>query len=225
MSNSFLMSAKQITKVFHQGDKNLRVLKGVDLNVHRGEALCILGSSGAGKSTFLHILGTLDSPTSGHVFFNGENLFLKNEKELANFRNKHLGFIFQFHHLLSEFNALENIMMPARIAGDSKSACKQRAEDLLGLMGLSDRATHFPSELSGGEKQRIAIARALMQKPDILLADEPTGNLDSDNGERIKNLFLKLQRELNLTIIVVTHDQNFAQSFPRVLKMKDGLWH
>ena len=192
--------------------------------MQRGEALCILGSSGAGKSTFLHILGTLDSPTSGNVFFEGENLFLKNDKELADFRNKHLGFIFQFHHLLSEFNALENIMMPARIAGVSKAESKERAEELIELMGLSDRSTHFPSELSGGEKQRIAIARALMQKPDIILADEPTGNLDSENGEKIKDLFLKLQKELNLTILIVTHDQSFASHFPKVLKMKDGIW-
>lgn len=225
MSNEFLISAKNISKNFFQGEKELQVLKGIDLNVQQGEALCILGGSGAGKSTLLHILGTLDTPTAGNVYFKGENLFSKNDDDLAKFRNQHLGFIFQFHHLLSEFNALENIMMPARIYGESKQECKARAEDLLEQMGLSDRASHYPTELSGGEKQRIAIARALMQSPDILLADEPTGNLDSANGRVIRDLFLDLQRRLNLTIIVVTHDQKFASSFPKTLHMKDGVWN
>jgi len=225
MSNEFLISAKNISKSFFQGEKELQVLKGIDLNVQQGEALCILGGSGAGKSTLLHILGTLDTPSAGNVYFKGENLFSKNDEDLAKFRNKHLGFIFQFHHLLSEFNALENIMMPARIDGVSKQDCKARAEELLEQMGLSDRATHYPTELSGGEKQRIAIARALMQSPDIILADEPTGNLDSANGRVIRDLFLDLQRRLNLTIIVVTHDQKFASSFPKTLHMKDGVWN
>jgi len=225
MSNEFLISAKNISKSFFQGEKELQVLKGIDLNVQQGEALCILGGSGAGKSTLLHILGTLDNPSGGHVYFKGENLFIKNDEDLARFRNKHLGFIFQFHHLLSEFTALENIMMPARIDGASKQDCKKRAEELLDHMGLLERASHYPTELSGGEKQRIAIARALMQSPDIILADEPTGNLDSANGRVIRDLFLDLQRRLNLTIIVVTHDQKFANSFPKTLHMKDGVWH
>ena len=186
--------------------------------------MCILGGSGAGKSTLLHILGTLDTPSGGNVYFKGENLFTKNDEDLAKFRNKHLGFIFQFHHLLSEFNALENIMMPARIDGESKQDCKKRAEELLDHMGLLDRASHFPTELSGGEKQRVAIARSLMQSPDIILADEPTGNLDSANGKVIRDLFLDLQKRLNLTIIVVTHDLKFASSFPKTLHMKDGIW-
>ncbi len=224
MSNEFLISAKNISKSFFQGEKELQVLKGIDLNIQQGEALCILGGSGAGKSTLLHILGTLDTPSGGNVYFKGENLFTKNDEDLAKFRNKHLGFIFQFHHLLSEFNALENIMMPARIDGESKQDCKKRAEELLDHMGLLDRATHYPTELSGGEKQRIAIARALMQSPDIILADEPTGNLDSANGKVIRDLFLDLQKRLNLTIIVVTHDQKFASSFPKTLHMKDGVW-
>ncbi len=224
MINDYLISAKNIRKNFFQGSKELEVLKGIDLNVQQGEALCILGGSGAGKSTLMHILGTLDSPSGGNVYFKGDDLFAKSDEDLAKFRNKHLGFIFQFHHLLSEFNALENIMMPARISGESKQDCKQRALDFLGQMGLSDRASHYPTELSGGEKQRIAIARALMQSPDIILADEPTGNLDSANGNVIRDLFLDLQRRLNLTIIVVTHDQKFANSFPKTLHMKDGLW-
>ncbi len=224
MNNNSLIYAKNIRKNFHQGKKELPVLKGIDLQVQRGEALCILGSSGAGKSTLLHILGTLDTPSSGQVYFQGENLFLKTDDELASFRNKHLGFIFQFHHLLSEFTALENIMMPARIAGLSKAECQDRAKELIELMGLTDRSAHYPTEMSGGEKQRIAIARALMQSPDILLADEPTGNLDTANGNKIKDLFLDLQRRLNLTIIVITHDQNLARSFPRILQMKDGRW-
>jgi lipoprotein-releasing system ATP-binding protein len=202
----------------------LAILRGLDFEVVQGEAVCILGASGAGKSTFLHILGTLDRPTRGTVTFNGEDLFNKNDTELSNFRSRKLGFVFQFHHLLSEFNALENTMMPGRISGMPAMECKQRAMSLLDYLGLSSRVNHYPSQLSGGEQQRVAIARALFHKPLMLLADEPTGNLDSENSMRIQDLFFQLKQEMGLTLVVVTHDQRFAQRFPRSVRMADGQW-
>jgi len=202
----------------------LAILRGLDFEVVQGEAVCILGASGAGKSTFLHILGTLDRPSRGTVTFNGEDLFNKNDTELSHFRSRKLGFVFQFHHLLSEFNALENTMMPGRISGMPANECKQRAMSLLDYLGLSSRVKHYPSQLSGGEQQRVAIARALFHKPLMLLADEPTGNLDSENSMRIQDLFFQLKHEMGLTLVVVTHDQRFAQRFPRSVKMADGQW-
>lgn len=202
----------------------LAILRGLDFEVVQGEAVCILGASGAGKSTFLHILGTLDRPTRGTVTFNGEDLFNKNDTELSHFRSRKLGFVFQFHHLLSEFNALENTMMPGRISGMPAAECKQRALSLLDYLGLSSRVNHYPSQLSGGEQQRVAIARALFHKPLMLLADEPTGNLDSENSMRIQDLFFQLKQEMGLTLVVVTHDQRFAQRFPRSVRMADGQW-
>lgn len=219
-----MLSAKAITKVYYQGDNELRILKGIDIDVRRGEAICIVGASGAGKSTFLHILGTLDRPTSGHVYYEQEDLFSKSDKELAQFRNQNIGFVFQFHHLLSEFNAFDNVTMPGRLAKMSSRECRMRADELFALMGLSPRKTHFPSELSGGEQQRVAIARALFLKPDILMADEPTGNLDTQNSSKIQQMFFELKEEFNLTLIVVTHDRQFADKFPRVLSMADGQW-
>jgi lipoprotein-releasing system ATP-binding protein len=203
---------------------SLHILRGLDFEVVRGEAVCILGASGAGKSTFLHILGTLDRPTRGSVYYQSEDLFAKNDNELSAFRAQKLGFVFQFHHLLSEFNALENVMMPGRIAGETYLDCKARAASLLDYFGLTQRLTHYPSELSGGEQQRVAIARALYHKPLILLADEPTGNLDSENSLKIQDLFFQLKDEMGLTLIVVTHDQRFASRFPRSVKMADGQW-
>lgn len=203
---------------------SLQILRGLDFEVISGEAVCILGASGAGKSTFLHILGTLDRPTRGTVTFNGEDLFHKSDSELSLFRSRKLGFVFQFHHLLSEFTALENVMMPGRIAGLSSSECKQRALSLLDYLGLAARLNHYPSQLSGGEQQRVAIARALFHKPPLLLADEPTGNLDSENSHKIQDLFFQLKHEMGLTLIVVTHDQRFAARFPRSVKMADGQW-
>ena len=193
----------------------LQILRGLDFEVVRGEAVCILGASGAGKSTFLHILGTLDRPTRGTVTYNGE---------LSLFRSMKLGFVFQFHHLLSEFNALENVMMPGRIAGQSAFDCRARATSLLDYLGLSPRLTHYPSQLSGGEQQRVAIARALFHKPELLLADEPTGNLDSENSLKIQDLFFQLKEELGITLITVTHDTRFASRFPRSIRMADGQW-
>lgn len=220
-----ILVARNIHKVYPQGSGRLHILKGIDLSIRSGEAICIVGSSGAGKSTLMHILGTLDTPTEGTVHFRGRNLFEMGDEELAYFRNKSLGFVFQFHHLLSEFSALENVMLPARLSGKAGLVdAKQKAEQLLVKVGLGERLHHFPSQLSGGELQRVAIARALVNDPEVLFADEPTGNLDSQNGAKIQELFFDLIRSLHVTVIVVTHDTQFAQKFPRVLRMQDGHW-
>lgn len=206
------------------GGSRLEVLRGVDLEIRQGEAVCIVGSSGAGKSTLLHILGTLDRPTLGKVHFRGQDLTRESDERLAEFRNQNMGFVFQFHHLMSEFSAVENVMMPCRIAGMSVKDSRVAAEEQLMTLGLSERLSHYPSELSGGEQQRVAIARALVRKPEVLFADEPTGNLDTANAVRIQDLFFELKERLNLTLVVVTHDPLFARKFPRVLRMRDGLW-
>ncbi len=222
--NSSLLSVQCVTKSYPMGKNRLEILRGLDLEIKKGEAVCIVGASGAGKSTLLHILGTLDRPTLGKVFYDGHDLTRQSDEDLANFRNKTMGFVFQFHHLLGEFTALENVMMPCRISGMSLNDSRMAAEELLEMLGLKERLTHFPSELSGGEQQRVAIARALVRKPEVLFADEPTGNLDTVNGERIQDLFFDLKTRLQLTLVVVTHDQAFARKFPRVLNMRDGLW-
>ena len=215
-----MIRASRVEKNYGQ----LQILRGLDFEVVAGEAVCILGAAGAGKSTFLHILGTLDRPTRGTVYYQGEDLFRKTDNELSTFRAQRLGFVFQFHHLLSEFSALENVMIPGRIVGQSPIDCRKRAESLLDYMGLSRRLTHYPSELSGGEQQRVAIARALYHKPTLLLADEPTGNLDSENSQKIQDLFFQLKEEMGLTLVAVTHDTRFASRFPRSVRMADGQW-
>lgn len=220
-----LMSARGVARYFPQGEQKLHVLKNLSLSIHAGDAICIRGSSGAGKSTLLHILGTLDRPSQGDVLYRGESLLKKSEDELADFRNKKMGFVFQFHHLMSEFTALENVMMPCRIAGMPKNQARDKAESLLAELKLSARVMHYPSELSGGEQQRVAIARALIQNPEILFADEPTGNLDTANGQIIQELFFELKSRLGLTLVVVSHDVDFAKKFPRVLSLKDGQWN
>jgi lipoprotein-releasing system ATP-binding protein len=219
-----ILVARGVHKIYPQGSGRLHILKGLDLSIKAGEALCIVGSSGAGKSTLMHILGTLDNPNEGTVHFRNRNLFAMGDEELAQFRNRTLGFVFQFHHLLAEFTALENVLLPARIGNKSMTEAKQKAESLLVKVGLAERMHHFPSQLSGGELQRVAIARALINDPEILFADEPTGNLDSQNGAKIQELFFDLIRSMNVTVIVVTHDIRFAQKFPRVLRMQDGNW-
>ncbi|MBX2993566.1 MAG: ABC transporter ATP-binding protein [Bdellovibrionaceae bacterium] len=219
-----ILRAKGIRKSYAQGISELGILKGLDVEIKRGEAVCIVGASGAGKSTLLHILGTLDHPSEGEVFFEDDNLFAKSEEELALFRSAKMGFVFQFHHLLAEFTAVENVMMPCRIAGESKAAAKAKALHLLETLGLRDRADHFPSQLSGGELQRVAIARALVRRPQVLFADEPTGNLDSKNSQMIQKLFFQLKEQYGLTLVVVTHDAGFAQKFSRVLRISDGGW-
>lgn len=222
--NEVLISAKNIRKSYSQGASELEILRGISLDIRKGEAICIVGASGAGKSTFLHILGTLDRPNSGELFFQNQSLLTMQDDELALFRNKEMGFVFQFHHLLSEFTALENVMIPARVAGMDKTEALGRAETLLRQMGLTTRMTHFPSQLSGGELQRVAIARALVCRPQVLFADEPTGNLDSQNGALIQDLFFQLKETMGLTLVVVTHDPNFSKKFGKVHRISDGRW-
>lgn len=200
----------------------LEVLKGVDLEINSGEIVSIVGASGAGKSTLLHLLGTLDKPTSGEIFIDNKAIHKMTEKQLAQFRNEHIGFIFQFHNLLPEFTALENVCIPAFIKGDSIDTSEKRAIELLSLLGLSARADHKPNQLSGGEQQRVAVARALMNKPKVIFADEPTGNLDSKNAQDLHELFFKLRNELGQTFVIVTHNEELAKMADRMLVMKDG---
>ncbi|MEY4702220.1 MAG: hypothetical protein RIR96_117 [Bacteroidota bacterium] len=202
---------------------NVQVLSGVDIEIQAGELISIVGASGAGKSTLLHILGTLDQPDGGAIYFKGDRIDQWNPKKMAAFRNKHLGFIFQFHHLLPEFSALENVCIPAWIGGEKKSAAEKRGAGLLEELGLSHRMNHKPSQLSGGEQQRVAVARALINKPDLILADEPTGNLDSQNAREMQRLFLELRDRYNQTFLIVTHNEELAALGNRTLLMKDGL--
>ncbi len=217
-----ILYVKSLYKSFSRGSSEVEVLKDINLSVRRGEALCITGGSGAGKSTFLYMVGTLDRPTKGQVWYYKDNLSQADEARLCQFRSQKMGFIFQFHYLFNEFNAMENIMLAAQIAGQPFKESQKRARYLIDLVGLSHRSTHFPSELSGGEQQRVAIARALMNKPEIVLADEPTGNLDADNSTHILNIFSELRIRFGITLIVASHDPVFAKHFPRVLNMTDG---
>ena len=201
----------------------LEVLKGVNLRVAKGEIVAIIGKSGAGKTTLLQIIGTLDRPTKGNVLIDGQDVFALNDSQLAAFRNKHIGFIFQFHQLLPEFTALENVCIPAMIAREKESEYKPRAQKLLADLGLADRMSHKPNELSGGEKQRVAAARALMMKPDIILADEPTGSLDEKNKKELSELLLQLRKTYGQTILLVTHDKELAGIADRVIEIIDGV--
>lgn len=214
-----MIIGKNITKKYGQLD----VLKGVDLHIRESEVVSIVGSSGAGKTTLLTILGTLDKATSGEILFNNINITSLSEKKLAAFRNQHIGFVFQFHHLLPEFTALENVCIPAFIHKTSKKEAEQKALGLLELLGLNHRAQHKPSELSGGEQQRVAVARALINTPKVIFADEPSGNLDSENAHNLHQLFFRLRDELKQTIVVVTHNEALANTTDRKLVMKDGL--
>lgn len=214
-----MIIGKHITKKYGQLD----VLKGVDLHIRESEVVSIVGSSGAGKTTLLTILGTLDKATSGEILFNNINITSLSEKKLAAFRNQHIGFVFQFHHLLPEFTALENVCIPAFINKTSKKEAEQKALGLLDLLGLKHRAQHKPSELSGGEQQRVAVARALINNPKVIFADEPSGNLDSENARNLHELFFSLRDELKQTIVVVTHNEALANTADRKLVMKDGL--
>lgn len=222
--NPVFLKAVDIHKSYTQGAGELEILRGVSLEIKQGEALAILGASGAGKSTLLQIMGTLDRPNRGELYCEGRDLLAMGDEELSRFRNSEMGFVFQFHHLLAEFSALENVMIPCRIAGESIKAAREKALHLLDFMGLSERAEHHPNQLSGGELQRVAIARALVRHPKILFADEPTGNLDSTTSGKIQELFFRLKEEMNLALVVVTHDLAFATRFPKVYRMKDGLW-
>jgi lipoprotein-releasing system ATP-binding protein len=201
---------------------NLQILKGVDLDVKRGEIITIIGASGAGKSTLLHIMGTLDHSDHGTLRLNNVDIHTLSSKKLSAFRNEQIGFIFQFHHLLPEFTALENICIPAFIAGKSRKEAENKAFELLNLLGLTDRANHKPNELSGGEQQRVAVARAMVNNPAIILADEPSGNLDSNNAENLHQLFVNLRDTLNQTFVIVTHNENLANLADKKVLMKDG---
>lgn len=201
----------------------VEVLKGVDLKINNSEIVCIIGSSGAGKSTLLHILGTLDAPDAGEIFLNDVPMHNLKGKKLADFRNHHIGFVFQFHHLLPEFSALENVCIPSWIAGNNKKQAELQAIELLTTLGLKDRIENKPSQLSGGEQQRVAVARALINKPDIVFADEPTGNLDSVHARELHQLFVDLRNQFKQTFLIVTHNEEMAQMSDRVLHMKDGI--
>ena len=214
-----MIEIRNLTKSFG----NLQVLKGVNLSISRGEVTSIVGASGAGKTTLLQLVGALDKPSSGTISFDGKNLSGMSSKQLAAFRNKHIGFVFQFHQLLPEFTALENIIIPAMIAGRSRSEAEKDAMELLAIMGLKERALHKPSEMSGGENQRVAVARALINRPSLVLADEPSGSLDSHNKEELHKLFFELRDKFGQTFLIVTHDEKLASLTDRTIRMVDGV--
>lgn len=222
MSES-LLEVVDLCKAYGSGEGRVEVLKGISITLAKRETVALLGASGAGKSTLMHILGALDRPTSGSVSYEGEDIFAKSESQLAAFRNRSIGFVFQFHHLLPEFTALENVMMPALINGTPKNEALAAAQAILGEVGLGHRLTHKPGELSGGEQQRVAVARALVMDPQLLLADEPTGNLDMKTSESIHDLFEELHRSRGLSIMVVTHNERLAVRTMRQIRLLDGL--
>ena len=219
MSTVSLIKAENITKSFG----NLQVLKGINLEVEKGKIHSVVGASGAGKTTLLQILGTLSKPDGGSIFYDGRNINDFSDTELSQFRNRQIGFVFQFHHLLPEFTALENVCIPAFIARKPKADAEKRALELLGYLGLTERKKHKPSELSGGEKQRVAVARALMNNPAVVMADEPSGNLDSENRHELHELLFRLRDDFGQTFIIVTHDDNFAERSDRIFHIKDGV--
>jgi lipoprotein-releasing system ATP-binding protein len=221
MSEQFL-SARGLAKTYTMGRRSLEVLRGVNLEIPRGEFLALRGASGAGKSTLLHLIGGLDSPNSGEIFFKNQNLAKFSEGELTQFRNRRVGFVFQAYHLLPELTALENVCLPARVARISAAQTEKRGRELLLRVGLKERAEHKPSELSGGEQQRVAIARALINEPELLLADEPTGNLDSKTGGEIIELLKSLRAEKQMTLVIATHDEKVAARAERIIQLVDG---
>jgi lipoprotein-releasing system ATP-binding protein len=217
-----LVVVENVEKGFVHEGRAVAILRGIDLVIEEGEMLCIVGPSGAGKSTLLHLLGTLDLPSAGSIYYDGEDVTSYSSSKLAEFRNRSLGFVFQFHHLLPEFTALENVMMPGRIRGEPNRELERRARELLTEVGLSERLTHRPGELSGGEQQRVALARALIMNPRLVLADEPTGNLDTNTGVAMHQLLFRLNKVHGTTFLVVTHSRDLADQMPRVVHMQDG---
>ncbi|MFQ1015411.1 lipoprotein-releasing ABC transporter ATP-binding protein LolD [Avibacterium paragallinarum] len=223
IDNKILLSCQGLSKVYQEGENQTQVLKAVSFSMAEGELVAIVGSSGSGKSTLLHTLGGLDQPSSGEVFIKGQSLQKASANELAKLRNQHLGFVYQFHHLMADFTALENVMMPMLIGKQNRSEAQDRAEKMLGAVGLSHRIKHRPSALSGGERQRVAIARALVNNPALVLADEPTGNLDRKTTESIFELILKLNQEQKIAFLLVTHDLQLAEKLSRRMVMQDGI--
>jgi len=221
-NNTEYLRTIDLQKSYPSGPVELHVLNGINIAIKAGEIVSIVGASGVGKSTLLNLLGTLDRPTNGKVLYDGQDIFELTDKEVARFRNRELGFIFQFHHLLPEFTALENVMMPALIGGKRKGEMKSLAGDLLARVGLSGREHHRPGELSGGEQQRVAVARALINNPKVVLADEPTGNLDRRTGEEVHNLIWELNKKMNQTFIIATHNESLAQRSNRIIRLTDG---
>ncbi len=221
-SSPILLQAKNVYKSFVMGTQTVEVLKGIDLDIYRGEMLAMIGASGAGKSTFLHIMGTLDQPTRGDILYDGQNIFKLTEQALATFRNQRLGFVFQFHHLLPEFTALENTYLPALIQNQPKRQAMDEATTLLAEVGLAHRLHHKPGELSGGEQQRVAVARALIQSPDIVFGDEPTGNLDTKTGEMLFELLQTLNQKRHTAFVIVTHNEHLSERVDRLIHMQDG---
>jgi lipoprotein-releasing system ATP-binding protein len=217
-----MIKIDNVSKSFIKDGNRINVLEGLNLNITQGQSLAILGVSGAGKSTLIHIIGTLDHPTEGTVLFDDINVFAWNKAKLSDFRNNRIGFVFQFHNLLPEFNCLENTMMPALIHGLSQKEARRKASLILDEVGLSNRIKHRPGELSGGEQQRVAVARALINDPDIILADEPTGNLDSETGRKVEDLLLRYNRDKNITLVVVTHNKSLADQMSTSIGLKDG---
>ncbi|MDX9744944.1 MAG: ABC transporter ATP-binding protein [Syntrophales bacterium] len=217
-----MIRVEGLTKTFIKDGNRIEVLRGVDLKIAKGDSLAVLGVSGTGKSTLIHILGTLDRPTSGGLFIDDFDVFRWSERELAEFRNRKIGFVFQFHHLLPEFTSCENAMMPALIHGLSKEEARKRARSILVELGLEHRLTHKPGELSGGEQQRVALARAMVMEPEILLADEPTGNLDTETGKRVEDLLLNFNQNRSVTLVVVTHNKSLADRMSRSIGLRDG---
>ncbi|HHZ70044.1 MAG TPA: lipoprotein-releasing ABC transporter ATP-binding protein LolD [Methylococcaceae bacterium] len=223
MSESVFLETRKLVKYYRQGELNVSVLKGIDLIVNHGDQIAIMGPSGSGKSTLLHLLGGLDEATSGDVLLGGVNIQHMSQAKLAAIRNKSLGFIYQFHHLLAEFDAVENVAMPLLISGSSITSARKRAIQLLERVGLGHRLHHKPAELSGGERQRVAVARALINNPQCILADEPTGNLDSASAEHLYQLMARLNKEMGVSLLIVTHDKRLAERMDTVLQMEDGL--
>jgi len=223
MTSTPHISVRGLRKSFKIGPSEINILNGIDLDIEKGEVVSVVGESGVGKSTLLHILGTLDRPSVGNVLYDGQDVFKHCDKELAAFRNSSIGFVFQFHHLLPEFSALENVLLPSKIKGTPPAQAEKRARDILDEVGLGKRYVHRPGELSGGEQQRVAIARALMVEPSVILADEPTGNLDTKTADSVHSLLMEINKNKGITFVIVTHNEKLARQADRVIRMVDGL--